>query len=123
MAMTACQCAQKKRKRHKIRIEASTGTKDQLGGQASDLWDNPTLITTAKAAIEPLRGGELFRAQQIQSPITHRVTINYRPGIKHEHRIKWTDRGTVRIFNIKAIIDVEEAHKALEIMAVENVPA
>ena len=121
MALSACDCAIKKPKRHKIYVEASNETTDILGGQAN-VWTSPTIVTTAKASIEPIRGGEIWKAQAVQSPVSHRITINYRSGIKHQHRIRFEDRGTTRLFNIKSILDIEERHKILEILAVENVP-
>lgn len=117
----ACAVCERKPRTKNIQFQEDNPTTDALGGQANP-WLNPTLVTTAKAAIEPIRGMEMYRAQAIQNPVSHRITIAYRRGIKHEHRIRWVDRGTERLFNIKSIIDIEEMHKWLEIMAVENVP-
>ena len=121
MAKTTCDCAKAKRRRHKIIFQRANAGVDAIGGQVNP-WTNPITVTTVKAAIEPLRGFEMFKAQQVQSTVTHRITMKYRRGISPDLRIRWMDRGIERIFNILSALDIEERHEMLEIMAVEGRP-
>ena len=70
-----------------------------------------------RASLEPLRGGEALRALQLEDRVTHRITTRYRAGITAKMRIRFKSR----LFNIRSVINVEEANRFLEIMAEEGV--
>ena len=72
---------------------------------------------TVWAAIEPLKGSERLRAEQLENPVTHRVSIRHRAGVTPKMRIKF---GT-RILNIRAVIDPEERNRSLELLCEEGV--
>jgi head-tail adaptor len=55
-------------------------------------------------------------------PVTHEITTKYREGIQHDHRIRWVRNGRTRFFNIRSLINLDEANRFLIIMAEENVP-
>lgn len=102
--------------RHSITFQEENATADD-GGGFTDPWDNPTNVATLKACIEPLKGMERLRSLQLETPVSHKITTRYRAGLKPEHRILF---GT-RVFNVRAIINIEEKNKWFEIMADEGV--
>lgn len=102
--------------RHAIIIQEENAT-DDGGGGLTNPWANPVEVARARSCIEPLRGFERLRAQQLESPVTHKITLRYRAGIKAQHRILF---GT-RVFNIRSVINIEERNRWLEIMADEGV--
>ncbi len=97
--------------RHKVTIQQKTITKD-TEGIPSETW---TDFATVWAAIEPLQGREFFSAQAINAQVTTRIRIRYLAGISPTMRVSY---GT-RIFDIQAVIDVEERHLELQLMCQE----
>jgi SPP1 family predicted phage head-tail adaptor len=112
--------------RHQIIIQENQYPQDELGkaqrdsyGAPIDHWVN---IWTCRASIEPLSGKEYFAAQQIQAEQMTRFRIRYPhfqiwPGM----RIKYRDPvlNADRYFNINSVIDQNEMHVDLFIMATE----
>jgi SPP1 family predicted phage head-tail adaptor len=99
--------------KHRVTLQESTITGDSQGGFTESWADTIGLW----AQITPLKGWELMRAQQLQTTITHKITIRYRTGITTAMRFLLD--GT-RILQIKQVIDVDEAHAYLEILCVET---
>lgn len=99
--------------RHRVTIQQLTRVEDEGGGYA-EVW---TEVATVWAAIKPLRGNERYEAQQVQSTLTHKVTIRYREGIKPQMRLTYKGR----IFDIESVIDIEERHRWLELLCSEVV--
>lgn len=97
--------------RHRATIQQLVSTDDGAGGSI-ETWQN---VATVWAAIEPLRGNERYTAQQVQSTLTHKVTIRYREGIKPQMRLTYKGR----IFDIESVIDIEERHRWLELLCSE----
>lgn len=116
--MTTCMACTKLavKMRHKITFQAENPGTD-AGGGSSDPWAVPTDVMTLKAAIVPLSGRELLRGMQTENPVSHKITTRYKSGITAKHRIKFG----ARFFNIRAVINVEEANRFYEIMADEFV--
>ncbi len=102
--------------RHEVTIQAENPSTDAGGGQ-TDPWANPTKVATVRACIEPLKGFERLRAMQLEDSISHKITMRWRSGVTAKHRIKYGSR----LFNIRAVINVEERNKWLEILADEGV--
>lgn len=82
---------------------------------------DPTWETHAQVwgSLEPLRGNELLKAQQINSEISGRSGIPYVPWVMPAMRFLYGDR----IFQILAVIDPEERHRELQLMWKEEMPA
>jgi SPP1 family predicted phage head-tail adaptor len=74
-------------------------------------------VATVRARVEPLRGDERPRAMQIEAALTHRVTIRHRPDVTARMRLIFD----TRIFNIRAVIDVQEQGRFLDLMCEEGV--
>ena len=69
------------------------------------------------ASLKPLRGRERFQAAQLESTISHRIVVEYAPDITA--RCKFRETGTTREFHPFSVIDVDERHRELEILATE----
>lgn len=103
--------------RHRITFERFDGTIDQFGDPKVRDDTNWDAVCAVWAAIDPVSGKEFYAAQQSQSQVTHKITIRYRSGLNTAMRIKF---GT-RKFHIVSIIDWEERHERMLIMATEMV--
>ncbi len=99
--------------RHRVTLQTVGETPDGGGGFTAAWTDGATVW----AAIEPLRGRERLHAQQLETPVTHRVTIRHRDGVTAKMRIKF---GT-RILNIRAVVNPSERNRTLELLCEEGV--
>lgn len=99
--------------RHRITIQQKTVVRDTYGGETVT-WTN---TATVWAAVEPLSGREYFSAQQVQAEVNHRIRIRYRAGITTTMRVLW---GT-RVFDILAIINLQERGREIHLMCKEVV--
>ena len=96
----------------------SRSTAQDTAGQQSLTWND---IATVWAAIHPLTGHELARAQMVNTEISHEVTIRYDP--------MWSDPllmagrrltyGT-RVMNIHASMDEDEKHHTITLLCSEG---
>lgn len=99
--------------RHRVTIQELVRADDGYGG-ITETWQD---VATVWAAVEPLRGSERYRAQQVQSELAYKVTMRYRAGIKPQMRLVYGGR----VLEIEAVIDVEELHRWLELLCSEVV--
>lgn len=103
--------------RHLITFQSFDGTTDESGDVRDDLDENWDDVKTLHASIDPVSGKEFYSANQSQSEVTHKIRCRYVSGLKTAMRIKY---GT-RTFRIVSLIDWEERHESLLIMAKELV--
>ena len=106
--------------RHKIEIQAQSETRDAGGGMTL-VWTkiaNSSGDANEWASIEPLSGSELIRGMQLQSPVTHRITIRYRKDLSYLTQYKVVHGS--RIFNIKALRNLGERNRYIEMLAEEG---
>ncbi len=103
--------------RHRITFQQFNGTLDEYGDPQDKNDNNWTDVATVWAAVDPVSGREFYEAQQSQSDVTHKIRCRYRSGLNTAMRIKFGSR----ILEIRSIIDWEERHESLLIMAVEVV--
>lgn len=80
----------------------------------SGQWE--TLFETF-AAVQPISGREYVHTQQVQGDVTHKLVFHYIDGITPDMRAV-DSQG--RIFNFTAVIDRDERHRKLEVMATER---
>ena len=99
--------------RHSITIQVSTVTQDDYGASVES-WDT---FATVRASVEPLQGREYFAAQQVQAEVTTRFRIRYLAGVKPSMRVLFEGR----TFDVQAVLDPNEMHRELHLMAVERV--
>jgi len=70
---------------------------------------------TIWADIRPMKAGELFKAQQVNTKIDTRIITRFRRDITTVERLKF---GT-RYFNVLGVIDPEEKHRELQLLCEE----
>lgn len=100
--------------RHRISILKPPGPDDvDEVGQPLDEW---IPVAETWASIEPLRGRELFAAQQVNAEVTARITIRYRTGIDRTMKAIYNDAE----FEFLYIINVDYENRELQIMAKER---
>ena len=101
--------------RHKINIEREQDIADGMGG-STIAWANIT-DAALRAKVMPLNGSETFKAMRLEAKVSHKITIRFRGDLLSSDRINYKGR----VMQVRSIIDLEEAHKWLEIMADEGV--
>ena len=102
--------------RHRLTIQQSRRIGDGGGGSEGS-WDDPIKVATVWGSVKPLSGNERLRAMQLEARVSHRITIRYRTGITTAMRVLF---GT-RLFNIRAVLNLDERNRWLDIMAEEGV--
>lgn len=113
--MSKCKCIQIGSFKHGIIVQTLTETADGFGGFTRSWADT---ITVA-AMIKPLNGFERAQGRQLEAAASHKITIRYRTGLSTKQRISYGGR----YFDIASIINLDEANKYIEIMALESVGA
>ena len=102
--------------RTRVEVQRIAEERDEHGGIVSS-WKT---IANVWASIVPLSGREYWSAQQVQSDVSHGVTMRYFEGLTNKHRLKLLH--SQRVLNIKSVVDVEERHREMQLMCVEVVP-
>jgi SPP1 family predicted phage head-tail adaptor len=97
--------------RHRVEIQQAEITRDSFGDE-QEVW---TAHATVWAAILPLVGREYFTAQQTVNEEMFRLQMRYVPGVQPAMRLVFGER----VFNIRAIQNLEERNRELVIMATE----
>jgi SPP1 family predicted phage head-tail adaptor len=101
--------------RHIVTIEQPPTTSDGSGG-VSGAWIS--FLANEPAAIEPISGGEQFRADQTQFRRTHRVTVRYNPS-----KVPTTDMRVNfggRLLYIVAVLNPDELNVWFELQCEER---
>ena len=71
--------------RHRVTIQRQELVFGKFGAPLHDkVWEN---VATVWASLEAMSGREFFASQQVQSEVTHKVTIRFRPGVAADMRI------------------------------------
>ena len=84
--------------RHRVTVEALTVELDSDGQQAETWLD--AFGHMLSADIMPVSGRELIAADAVQSKITTRIVMRYRPGVKPSMRVLHRER----VYNIEAVV-------------------
>jgi SPP1 family predicted phage head-tail adaptor len=102
--------------RHRVTLQSLTAGSPQqtASGQPDESWADEATIW---ASVEPLRGRELFAAQEHHSRVEVRIRLRYRAGITAAMRVSFDGR----YYNIVAVLDREERHRELELMCEQGV--
>ena len=87
---------------------------DERGAPTQDTsrWET---VRVLRASVRPIRGRELWEAEQAQSLIDHRIMIRYDPAMKTGMRVQFEGR----TFEILYVIDPEERHQWMQLMCRE----
>ncbi len=92
----------------RVQIERLVSGTDEIG-QPVNQW---LPIVTAWAAVEPLTGREYLAASALQSTVSTRIRLRYRPGITSADRVSHGGR----VYNIESVIDVRSGKRELVLM-------
>lgn len=89
--------------RDRVKIQRKVNQRDPITGGTVEEWQDldEALIP---AGIEYLSAREFISAQAMQSQITARITIRFRPDIAASMRILYLAHGYQRIFNIQGVL-------------------
>lgn len=93
--------------RHRVTIEAATGTSDEAGGESRS-WST---FATLWARIEPVSAAEKTIAAHLAGVVTHKVMLRRCDDLTASMRIAY--RG--RHFRIRTIHDPDESRRYLEL--------
>lgn len=96
----------------RVTLQSVSRASDGQGGFTESWADTATVW----AAFAPASGYEKMIAGQMKSEISHNVLMRYRPGVTTKMRIAWG----ARTFDIKEVINVDEANRTLKLKCVEN---
>tara|TARA_R110000744_G_scaffold106775_1_gene203156 strand:+ start:3311 stop:3649 length:339 start_codon:yes stop_codon:yes gene_type:complete len=99
--------------RSAIAIERLTLGTDAIGGNSQSWATNKSL----KAFIKPMSGGEYLHSQRLEARLSHRIYIRYTADILNTDRVVYNGRN----FQIRAIINIEERNKWIELHCEEGV--
>jgi SPP1 family predicted phage head-tail adaptor len=99
--------------RNRIKIQRQTFTPDGLGG-GTNAWADYAEI---RAFIKPISGSERLYSQRLEANVTHRIFIRYRADLSTTDRIAYKGR----LMQIRALINLEESNRFIEIYADEGV--
>jgi SPP1 family predicted phage head-tail adaptor len=100
------------RLRHRLTLEAANRTPDG-GGGASETW---TPVAEVWAEITPTGGAEAVGADALTGRVSHEIVFRYRPDVAPVMRL----RSGARIFEITAVVDIDERHRWLRCFCVER---
>jgi SPP1 family predicted phage head-tail adaptor len=98
--------------RHRITLEAAQRTGDGAGG-AAVTWEP---VADVWASIRPLTGGEAVIADGTRGRITHEIWLRRRDVIAPHMRFRQSER----IFEIRAVIDVDERRRRFRCLCEER---
>lgn len=99
--------------RHRISLQTQTIEKSE--GIPQENW---ATVATVWAAITNVSGKEYFKAASVQSEVTTRINIRYRPGITPAMQVLYDSR----VFIILSAIDKDERRREIELLCKEVIP-
>ena len=98
--------------RHSIEWQKEQTVPDGAGGVTRS-W---VKVADARALVDPMSGNERWQSMRTEANITHNIYMRYTASLTPAMRIVYDGRA----FQVKAIIDLEERKKWLEVQAVEG---
>lgn len=91
--------------RHRLELHSASPTPNDFN-EPIDAWSS---YGTVWGRISPMKGEELFHAQQTNATVTHKILIRYNSNVTAKHRVIFNSR----IFEINAVLDPEERNEML----------
>lgn len=90
------------RLRHRVTIQQPVHTQDPDTGAMTTTWAD---VAEVAAEVAPMSVREFIASAAMQSQVTARITIRYRPGIDASMRVVHKDR----IYNIQGVLSDPES--------------
>ena len=97
--------------RHRVDIQQVVESPDSYG-QPVKTWRT---IETRFAQIMPLTGHELVKAQKVNAEVSHKIIMRY-CDLNSKNRLLFG----ARVFNILAVINIDERNWEIHVLAMEN---
>ena len=85
-------------------------------GQEKIAWEK---VCDKRIAIYPLRGREYLAAQEIDSELTHKLKMRWGPEFNLV-TAKYRVRVGQRLFDVQSVINISEANREIQMMAIEK---
>jgi len=92
-------------------------TETATNAQGLISYTDTTYKADVWAAIVPLSGQELWTARQVQSKVTHKITMRYYAGVEPKMKFVYNSR----TFHFVSVTNRDEANQWLDIEAVEEI--
>ncbi len=96
-----------------IEILSVTETDDGFGGSE----ESDFVFHSCNAAIWPVKANEQVQNMREELEVSHKIRIRYYPGITAQMRIRYN----ARTFEIKSILNPDEANKILDMVCNEYI--
>ena len=103
--------------KHRVTLQESVRASDG-GGGFTESWQSLAAAPDVYASIVPLSGGEQLRYHQLESTVTHRITIRYRTDVTPAMRIV----KDATVYDITSVAAQEGRAVYLEILAAVRAP-
>jgi SPP1 family predicted phage head-tail adaptor len=98
--------------RHRLTLESASRAPDG-GGGALETW---ATVAEVWAEITPTTGTEAVDADALTGRVSHEIVFRYRSGVAPVMRL----RSGTRLFEIAAVIDVDERRRWLRCLCMER---
>lgn len=105
-------CIEAGKLKHKVQVQSASEAADATG-QLISTWSTDSIRS---AFVRPVNGREFFDAAQVQSDVTHEVTMRHFTGLTTSHRLLFRSR----VLNIRSIINMDEHNEMFKIMCKES---
>ena len=103
--------------KHRVTVQESVRVPDS-GGGFTHVWQAIGMAPNIYAAIMPLSGREILRFHQLETAVTHRITVRYRDDIRPAMRML---KGDI-VYDIGTVTDKDGLGVYLEILAILRSP-
>ena len=97
--------------RNRVQLQSKTVTRDTFGAETIT-WTEEAVLW---AKVEPITAREYFSSMQMQSQVTHKITIRYYAGLRTDWRVKWGSR----LFDIQSALNLEERNREMTLLCTE----
>ena len=98
--------------RQRLGIERPVRSADG-GGGAVETWET---VAEVWGAVIPVTGGERVEADAVTGGVTHEIWLRYRTEVSADMRLRLGSR----LFEVRAVIDVEERRRFLRCLCEER---
>lgn len=100
--------------RHLVDLQNRQDVDDDLGGVVTT-W--ATFSASQRGMLKPLTGTEIQRAGRLEANITHKLYMRYRTDLTAAHSVLYEGRR----MQVRAVIDIEERKRWIEVSLEEGV--